>query len=410
MRRYVLGGMLVGLMLAGAPQAVRAQGQIQITDNREKPQNPDENIIEDPREILQNSIDALELVDRVRYNANLEARSGQLPMPRIDGNVILQRDTDSLLKMLFRTEARITTPDDPEGITYALAFDGTTIYALDHPTSQLIWGDLMTGGTDLLSGTTELIRDVFVNPEPYASELKAQDLSMQGIARDVYGKQCYVVVAEFSPEFTHRWFIEVEDFLPRRMDRIQSTPQGELTVKYFIRDLEVNPEISADAFVLSAPDGYETTMYDTSGLIPVGEPAPDFTLKDQDGNDVSLSDYRGQIVLLDFWATWCSACKVSMPGVQKLSEKYDGKGVKIIGVQTLDQGKEDEGRAYFHEQGYTYTDVFDPDDTVAMQYRLTGLPSFYVIDRDGTVLYRFPGGPDEEMLEKLLGKYLSDAD
>ncbi|MHC4975103.1 MAG: TlpA family protein disulfide reductase [Planctomycetota bacterium] len=410
MPRFVLAGTAIAFCLIGAPASLHAQDEINVIDQRgEAPRN--ENELEDPREIIQRSIEALLDVNSVRYRSHLESVGPQSQfMPRLEGSAVVQSDPGSPIQMRFFSEARVTTPDDPEGISFDIAFDGTRIFALDHPTSRLIWGSLLTGGTDLLMGTTELVRDVYVSPNPFSLELEAESIEMQGVARNVFERDLYVVVATFSPEFSLRWFIDTQDFLPRRMDRLQKTEQGDLTVKYIIQDLEINPEITDDTFVLSAPEGYTTHEYDTSGLLPTGEIAPDFTLKDQDGNDVSLSDYRGQVVIIDFWATWCSACKVTMPGVNNFARKYEDTGVKVIGIQTMDPGKESEGRAYFHEQGYTYTDLYDEGDLVAQQYRLTVLPSFYVIGKDGTVLSRFPGGPQEEMLEQILSDYLPELD
>ncbi len=91
----------------------------------------------------------------------------------------------------------------------------------------------------------------------------------------------------------------------------------------------------------SSPSPYRTRSGDTASLPPLfGKKAPGFTIKTLDGKLVSLSDYRGKAVVVNFWATWCGACKIEMPWLAELREKYKGQGFEVLGVLTNDASPE----------------------------------------------------------------------
>jgi thiol-disulfide isomerase/thioredoxin len=120
-------------------------------------------------------------------------------------------------------------------------------------------------------------------------------------------------------------------------------------------------------------------------LLDVGTYAPDWTLKSPDGEMHSLGDYRGRIVLIDFWATWCLPCQRAMPGLQKLHEKYSGKGLVVLGVNSME--KDGDPMTMMKSKGLTYTLLID-GDAVARDYGVVGLPTLYVINTDGKIIYR----------------------
>lgn len=115
----------------------------------------------------------------------------------------------------------------------------------------------------------------------------------------------------------------------------------------------------------------------------VGCPAPDFTLTDLDGNAVRLSDFRGKVVFLNFWATWCPPCRAEMPAMEELYREYRDKGVVIIGV---DLGESRSSvKSFVEENGYSWTFVIDSTGEVARDYMVTGIPSSFFIDKDGII-------------------------
>ncbi|HKQ87053.1 MAG TPA: TlpA disulfide reductase family protein [Candidatus Acidoferrales bacterium] len=114
------------------------------------------------------------------------------------------------------------------------------------------------------------------------------------------------------------------------------------------------------------------------------QPETDFTLKDAEGRDVTLSDLKGKVVLLNFWATWCEGCKTEIPWLIEFEQKYRDKGLAVIGVAEDADSWKSVG-PYVKETKLNYTVVSDDDGSVANRYGLSGMPVTYLIDRDGKV-------------------------
>ncbi|BDG61134.1 TlpA family protein disulfide reductase [Caldinitratiruptor microaerophilus] len=120
----------------------------------------------------------------------------------------------------------------------------------------------------------------------------------------------------------------------------------------------------------------------------VGSPAPDFTLPDLDGNPVRLSSLRGQLVILNFWATWCPPCKQEMPAFQQLHEEMGGR-VRIVGVDRAEPV--DTVRRFVDQYGITFTIVLDRTDELATRYGLTGIPETFFLDANGIIRLKYIG-------------------
>lgn len=137
-------------------------------------------------------------------------------------------------------------------------------------------------------------------------------------------------------------------------------------------------------------------------------PAMDFTLKDQFGNEHTLSDYKGKTVFLNFWATWCGPCRSEMPDIQKLYEAYDTEGedaVIILGVAApgLGQEKDEAGiKAFLDENGYTYPTVMDTTGELFAQYGISSFPTTFMIDRDGNIFGYVSGALNEDMMKSII--------
>ncbi len=119
-----------------------------------------------------------------------------------------------------------------------------------------------------------------------------------------------------------------------------------------------------------------------------GQVLPEFSpVVDLDGNPVSLADYRGKLVLLDFWATWCGPCITELPNIKEVYEKYHDKGFEIIGI-SLDTN-EAALRTFLKENRLPWRQVFDGevrDTSLAQQYGVRGIPAQFLMDREGTVI------------------------
>ena len=146
------------------------------------------------------------------------------------------------------------------------------------------------------------------------------------------------------------------------------------------------------------------------GLQQVKEPvpAPDFMLSAPDGRQVSLKDFRGKVVFLNFWASWCAPCREEMPAMQRLYQEFRGKGFEIVGVNVKDQRTD--ALAFLKKLQITYPIMLDPDGKVGELYGAFGMPLTYLIDRNGTVLARLMGPADwytpgaRQLIKTLVGQ------
>lgn len=127
-------------------------------------------------------------------------------------------------------------------------------------------------------------------------------------------------------------------------------------------------------------------------------PAPDFTLPQLDGHDLRLSSYRGKVVLLDFWATWCDPCREEIPHLIELQKKYADTGLQIIGVSMDDSA--DPVRPFYQEFHMNYPVVMGTAKTGAMFGGVLGLPITFLIGRDGKTRAKHIGATSASVLEK----------
>lgn len=117
-------------------------------------------------------------------------------------------------------------------------------------------------------------------------------------------------------------------------------------------------------------------------VLGVGELAPDFQLETVDGKQVKLSDYKGKVVLLNFWASWCEPCRQEMPDVEKAYETYKDQGLVVLGANLRENNVSVQGFA--DNLGLTFPILMDKDGNVATQlYKVKPIPTTYFIDKDG---------------------------
>lgn len=122
-------------------------------------------------------------------------------------------------------------------------------------------------------------------------------------------------------------------------------------------------------------------------------PAERFYLKDLDGDLHRLKDFRGKVVLLNFWATWCPPCREEMPSMQELHEEYQEKGLAVVAV-SVDKDSPGVVADYIEELGLTFQVLHDRDNRVSERYRIPGVPASFLIDREGRVAYKVLGSID----------------
>lgn len=137
--------------------------------------------------------------------------------------------------------------------------------------------------------------------------------------------------------------------------------------------------------------------------------APDFTLSTFEGENTSLSDYRGQVVLVFLWASWCNVCKTTMPGLQEVYQDYISNDFEILAVNMTFQDNLAEANRFFQTRNFTYPFLLDQDGSMARDYQLHALPTAVLVDRDGTVLDVMIGsGISSSFLRSQLNQLLSE--
>ena len=128
-------------------------------------------------------------------------------------------------------------------------------------------------------------------------------------------------------------------------------------------------------------------------------PASNFELQDMDEEKVKLSDYRGKVVLLNFWATWCPPCIREMPSMERLHQQVDAENFKVIAVNQMEDVDQVFAFTGQLEIDPTFAILFDSTSEVSRDYAVRGLPTTYLIDKEGNIRYRAVGGREFDHAE-----------
>jgi peroxiredoxin len=128
--------------------------------------------------------------------------------------------------------------------------------------------------------------------------------------------------------------------------------------------------------------------------------APDFTLKSNTGKNFKLSEFRGQVVLLNFWASWCGPCRQEMPLLDKIQQRYSALGFTVLGVNVEEDSSK--AKAMMKAVPVSFPILYDTQNTVSKKYKVSGMPSTVMIDRDGNMRYLHKGykAGDEQQYKK----------
>ena len=127
----------------------------------------------------------------------------------------------------------------------------------------------------------------------------------------------------------------------------------------------------------------------------VGFKAPAFTARNLKGHRVQLADYKGKVVLLNLWATWCGPCRVEMPGMENLYRRYRSQGFEILAV-SLDKGASDKVQTFADEYQLSFPVLLDSEGQVERRYNSVTIPTTYVIDKNGMVVAEVDGAKNWE--------------
>lgn len=127
--------------------------------------------------------------------------------------------------------------------------------------------------------------------------------------------------------------------------------------------------------------------------------APEFTLLDINGNKVNLSDFKGKVVILDFWATWCPPCIAEIPHFIELYDEYKNRGLEVIGI-SMDRNGQRVVPPFAEEKGINYILLLGDDEVTDLYGGIISIPTTFILDREGGIRKRYMGYRDKEVFER----------
>ncbi len=131
-------------------------------------------------------------------------------------------------------------------------------------------------------------------------------------------------------------------------------------------------------------------LFGDMGVIKMVQALPiEFSLKDLSGQPVSPSDFRGKIVFLNFWTTWCYACRIEMSDMEKLYQKFKNKDFSIVTINLQESAAQ--VKEFFRKFKLTYTALLDPDGEVGAQFMITAIPTTFILDKEGIIIGKVMG-------------------
>ena len=262
-------------------------------------------------------------------------------------------------------------------------------------------GSLMLryGSIASLAASTQRLPDEAVEANGQRRDCIVLDVSFAKGAGGAQGPSTYWIDKQTHLVLRQRTIMSADQ--PQTGGRIEQ----EETISF--RRAAVNPRLPDSLFVFKAPAGTKQvpefmTEREMMASTFTGKPAIDFTLQDLKGVPHALSSLRGKTVLLDFWATWCGPCRVTMPQVDKLHKEFKDRGLEVMSINVGESA--DRASAYLTKNGYGFTALLDTDRQVSTQYQVNGIPTLVVIDKAGNVTDYLVGARDEKALRAALAK------
>lgn len=356
-------------------------------------------------ELLRRVDSALALINTVEYRATATLHRPSLGRPiRIPARVSARRMATGVEGIGSQLRIDCTLQDTAR--TYV--FDGTAVAVHNHARRVSIIGDSASRALLLIAGGPPryILPDMLQRRVSMSESLKhTTSFEYLGVVR-TGGIQCHRVRLRFPDNDITTGNVDIydfaaEDLLPRRTNGIYLLDGKRNTTEVRISiDGVNNPR--ADSVYGTAPlAGYTIEQYNVAApprLHAVGTTATEWTARCGDGTTRSLAQFKDSIVLLDFWYTTCAPCIRAIPMLERINEKFRGRGVVVPGVNCFDSEKTDPA-GFLRRRGATYPTLLHGEDITRL-YNVSGYPTLYIIDGAGTIIHAKAGygeGVEEEI-------------
>lgn len=351
-------------------------------------------------EILESSRAAIQDLRGISYTFEFRGvGSLAASSPIITGEALMVRTAGligSPIALRIAAQLPVAFGDVPgKNIEQDFAADGSKFVINNHSYKMRIQGDPSEAMYAKLS-IDRLLLGPLLATDPYAALEDAQLTLAE--ERSIRGIQCYCVQAT-KADTVQRWYVSKVDFLPRAKETNISSTGSQILE---IHDLQLLSKIPHERFVLAELENYRSQ--DAASLFQeieqvedrlTGDIAPGFELADAAGKMIALSDFKGDVVVLDFWATWCGPCRLAMPTLQSLHEQHGGNGLQVIGINIWETG---DPQQFMVDQQLDYGLLLG-DDSTAKDYAVDSIPRIILIDRQGRIAAIYRGFSTEIELE-----------
>jgi len=343
---------------------------------------------------------AAEAAGSAAYEFRMEASGAMAAgLPTLSGRIALEGSGGDITALRATVVA-----ETQEGVdSLEMASSPDSVFLLDYASQTLNYGSVENGAGQLLGALGPALLGELFYEDPFSDELAAGGVRDLG-TEQVEGVECLKVEVAYPGGQRAVWWFASDDYLPRRVDRIMSRGGQELTISTILSGLETGVEIPPEEMRLIAPESWTVTEH--MAFLPVGSEAPEWALPTPSGDTLSLSGLEDTMVVMDFWATWCAPCLMVMPKLQAIHEDYTDQPVKVVGVNVWERG---DPVTMMADSGFTYSLALE-GDSVAADYLVSGIPTLYLIDPEGRILYRArgAGGNSAEELRAAIDSVLAD--